>query len=119
MRSIKHSIVAWTPPHRNTRGVFLDGVEIGPLGRGHDWSRPYACTAGAAYACVRNMTKNEAEKYVLYLALKLIVVEKMDPNLVDEKFLELEEYRATWEYPKFIDPCGLLGIMEVDKIDPA
>jgi len=109
--SILETVVEWTPPeYLRKYGYKKDGIHLSILGDCPP-AGEYMRSSGAAYTCVRNMSRTEAEKYVLLLALKLIIKEGLNPDCVHNAFLPLQEYRDASLMRQFADPCGLHGML--------
>ncbi len=87
------AIVAWTPPgcDYSKRGQ----IRIGTFIRDDepDWSAPYLCTDGAAWAFVRDLRGEEVSNYLLALFTRLTVCDGLDPKSVHKAFLGIHEYR--------------------------
>jgi hypothetical protein len=83
MKSVNETVIAW-----NT-----EPMEIGlfPI---NEVPKKYRFISGAAFIAVREMTTPEAESYILYESLRLIINYKFDPTYVQRQLNKLKEYNT-------------------------
>ena len=91
----KDALIAWTPVsaslhHASTRGK----VKVGPLigDDDPDWTALYGYTGGAAWVDRRNMEEWQLIAAVFIDFQTLVISYGMDPKVVHEAFLEIDEY---------------------------
>jgi len=90
------ALIAWTPnkdyeADSPTRGQ----IKVGPLlhhGMA-DWTLPYRCTGGAAYAHRRSIDGWRQIAMIFIEFNSLVLMHDMDPKVVHEAFLAIDEYR--------------------------
>ena len=85
-------MIAWDPP---AQGEPLgQRVEVGPWPDESGWSDAYVSTTGACYV---DRHKAEPWQQVAMLFIDfhgLVVGDRMDPQVVHQAFLAIDEYRA-------------------------
>lgn len=92
----RDALIAWTPA-RHTDDPMAGKVKVGPLLRDSDpdWTRPYSSTGGAAFVERRSMTGHTSTMMVFVDFHTLVVGDGLDPNVVHEAFLAIDEFAET------------------------
>jgi hypothetical protein len=84
------ALIAWTPTFRDS--PTAGQVAVGTLRGGHEWTKPYTTSGGAAYTATRQL-RGEASALMLFIEFHTIVVrDGLDPQKVHQAFLKIDEY---------------------------
>lgn len=88
------ALIAWTPA-RETDQPTCGQVKVGHLlHEGEvDWTDPYTSTGGAAHVDRRSYTGWKSIALVFIDFNTLVVGDGLDPKVVHEAFLAIDEYR--------------------------
>lgn len=98
MASILNLMVAWNcgddAPYSRTLGFDKPGtIKVGPWPDRTGWSEAYGMTEGACESEYHEFTPEERAARVFMLFNKLVIRDKMDPLVVHEAFLAIDEYK--------------------------
>lgn len=94
------ALIAWTP----NRDYENDNPTKGKVRVGHllekddpDWTHGYSMTGGAAYTKRREMSGWQQTALVLLDYQRLVHEYGLDPAVVHQAFLNIDEYKAQFE----------------------
>lgn len=68
-------------------------VKVGPWPDETGWSDAYAMTDGACFTAYHEMTLDERLAAIFILFTLIVVGEGLDPKIVHQAFLAIDEYR--------------------------
>lgn len=98
----KYALIAWDfEDSGREAGAVAVGYQPYRVGCG-DWSEHYHCTSGAAYTRWRDMSSAELRSAILVEFFMLTTVYEIDPRVVSQAFLNIQEFRDAIE-------AGMLG----------
>ena len=82
---LKDTMIAWTPE--------TERVRVGPHPDKTGWSSGYVMTSGACFLWWAGLS-DEARLIALFsLFHRMILLDKIDPQIVHQAFLRIDEYR--------------------------
>lgn len=105
----KYALIAWDFEHGGREsGAVAVGYQPYRVRCG-DWSKHYHCTSGSAYTRWRDMSSMELRHALLVEYFMLTNVYEIDPRVVSQAFLNIQEFRDAIE-------AGMLGpnLLEAD-----
>lgn len=92
MPSIKDLIICWNSHSPIDKKICPKNVALVPYPDHHDLSCNYESTWGGCNQMVQNMTFEQRKCMVFIYATNLMVNYKIDPKVVHQTFLEIDEY---------------------------
>lgn len=87
------ALIAWTPADEVNEPT-AGQVKVGNLlvDESKDWTKPYTHTGGAAYSSRRELRGAESIMCVFIDFHSLVVGDGLDPNIVHDAFLVIDEF---------------------------